>query len=318
MKRFQSGFVFGMVAIVGVFGAVGGAVGQDKPTMEIGKSKRPPPDFSDRKVTFNTPDGITIEADFYPVKVEVPKRTPAVVLIHMYPKNRSSWKEFVPDLRAKGIAVLAYDIRGTGGSTKPESMNLTEQYKARSTALFQLATLDAVAAFDFLRQQEYIDTSRVALIGASVGCTISLDFANQTSDAKAIVCLSPGVNYFDLDSLATIKTAASYLPILLISPEAEYDAVEKLAEVGGARVETEKYPGGKEYHGTNMLSSPFGDKVRERILAFLVKNLEIKDEKKSDDDKKKKVTSDDDSKGEKDKKKKSKKSGKKKSNESTK
>lgn len=307
----------GLAATLAISGAVGVAAAQDKPTMEIGKSKRPPPDFSDRKVTFNTPDGITIEADFYPVKVEVGKRTPAVVLIHMYPKNRSSWKEFVPDLRAKGIAVLAYDIRGTGGSTKPDSMNLTEQYKARSTALFQLATLDAVAAFDFLRQQEYIDTSRVALIGASVGCTISLDFANQTSDAKAIVCLSPGVNYFELDSLATIKTAASYLPVLLIAPEAEYDQVEKLAEVGGARVETEKYPGGKEYHGTNMLSAPFGDKVRERIVTFLVKALEIKGEKKPDDEKKKDVTNGDDSKGDKTKKKKSKKAGKKKSKEST-
>ena len=89
-------------------------------------------DFSDRVVTFETSDGITIEADYYPVKVEPGKNTPVAILIHMYPADRSSWKSLVPALRKAGVAALAYDIRGKGGSLKPAGKKLREGYDKRS------------------------------------------------------------------------------------------------------------------------------------------------------------------------------------------
>ena len=78
----------------------------------MGMAKVKTIDFSDRVVTFETSDGITIEADYYPVKVDPNTKTPVVILIHMYPTDRSSWKSFVPALRKAGVAALAYDIRG--------------------------------------------------------------------------------------------------------------------------------------------------------------------------------------------------------------
>lgn len=260
------------------------APAQDPPGLLGGMTKKPPPDFKDRKVTFNATDGVVIEADFYPVKVEGATTTPAAILIHMYPKDRSSWKSLVPELRAKGIAVLAYDIRGNGGGTKPEAMNLKEGYTKKTPALFQNAALDVLGAVDFLRQQEFIDVSRVALVGASIGCSISLDAATRTNDLRGIVCLSPGSNYFEVDSLAHIRTCAAYTPILLIAPEAEFDEVKKLAEAGGDKVKTAKYPGGKELHGTNLFDAPFGAKVKKRVVKFVMKSLGVKEVKSKEKD----------------------------------
>ncbi|MFQ5412255.1 MAG: alpha/beta hydrolase [Phycisphaerae bacterium] len=257
-------------------------------TLMGGMTRRPKIDFSDRVVTFVTPDGVTIEADYYPVKVAARKKTPIAILIHMYPADRSSWKPFVPALREAGIAALAYDIRGTGGSTKPADLKLEEGYRNRDSAHFQQAFMDVAGATAWLSKQENINLGRMACIGASIGCSISLDYAMRTSEPKAVVCLSPGTNYFGVDSREHIKNCPG-TPILLISPEGEFGAVRELVEASGGKAQSKKYPGGREHHGTGMLEAEYGKKVTKKIMKFVKKNLGIKDKKKkSESDKSKK------------------------------
>lgn len=260
-----------------------------------GMTKRKPIDFSDRVVTFTTTDRVRIEADYYPVKVPSGKKTPVAILIHMYPADRSSWKPFVPLLRESGIAVLAYDIRGNGGSTKPAERKLEEGYRNREPAHFQQAYLDLAGASAWLAKQENIDLSRTVCIGASIGCSIALEYAMSTSDIKAIVCLSPGTNYFGVDSLEHIRNIPT-TPILLLSPEGEFGAVKQLVEASGGRAKSKKYPGGREHHGTGMLEAEYGNKVKKRIMKFVRKNLGIREKKtksdeRSDEGKKKKKKS---------------------------
>lgn len=264
-----------------VFGAacMGGAVASAQPEINIGMTKLPPPDYSDREVTFETADGVKIVADFYPIKVKPREKTPVAILIHMYPKDRKSWAPLVPDLREKGIAVLAYDIRGNGGSIAPESMNLKQGYQDRSPDHFRHAAMDTLGAISFLGTQEFIDTERIMLIGASIGCSISLDTATRTNDIKGIVCLSPGVDYFEVDSIAHIRYCSAYTPILLMAPEAEYEAVQKLIEASGDKARGEKFEGGREYHGTNLFDAPYGKTVRKKIVKFTMECLGIKDKK---------------------------------------
>lgn len=248
-----------------------------------GMTKRKPVDFSDRVVTFPSLDGVQIQADYYPVKVPAKKKTPVAILIHMYPADRSSWKPLVPALRKSGVAVLAYDIRGAGGSTKPDGMNLAKGYKERDPALFASAWMDTEGAIGWLRNQDNIDTSRCVLIGASIGCSIALDDAARTQTVAGVVCLSPGTNYFGLDSIEHIKTCSS-TPVLLIAPKGEFEAVTKLVEASGGKAKSKKYPGGNENHGTKMLTADFGPKVTKKIMKFVRKTLGIK--KKKDGEKK--------------------------------
>lgn len=223
-------------------------------------------------VTFETSDGVKIEADYYPPIVKSGEKAPVAICIHMYPADRRSWEPLVPGLRegSPGFAVLAYDIRGHGGSTEPKEKNLKAMYDGRDPELFKNAWKDVEAARKWLEKQPGVDTSRIALIGASIGCSISLDYGGRDKDVKAIVCLSPGTNYFEVDSISHIKKCGG-IPVLLISPEGEYSAIEELIAASGGKAKGLKYPGGREWHGTKMFDENYQDHevVRKRIVSHV-------------------------------------------------
>lgn len=245
--------------------------------------------FEDRVVTFETEDGVTIEADWYPVKVKDGKKSPVAILIHMYPATRTSWEPLEPLLRKKlGIAVLAYDIRGTGGSVKPEDRDLQTKYQDRDKEHFANAWLDTKAAFEWLKKQDHIDTDRSIIIGASVGCSIAIEFASKESAIKGVACLSPGTNYMEIDSLSHIKDVGK-AKVLLMSPDGEYSAIEELMEAGKgkAAIKGKKYLGGRENHGTKMFDAEYGDEVKQRLVRFAAGVLDIDHEKPEKDKPKK-------------------------------
>lgn len=186
--------------------------------------------------TFETSDGVVIMADYYPPIVKSGEKAPIAICIHMYPADRKSWEPLVPGLRegSPGFAVLAYDIRGHGGSTEPKSKNLKAMYDGRDPELFKNAWNDVEAAKKWLATQPDVDTSRIALIGASIGCSISLDYGGRDKAVKSIVCLSPGTNYFGVDSISHIKKCGD-IRVLLISPEGEYSAIEELVSSSGGK-----------------------------------------------------------------------------------
>jgi pimeloyl-ACP methyl ester carboxylesterase len=218
---------------------------------------------------FETSDGVRIEGDYVPPPV-AGRKGPVAILIHMYPADRKSWEPIRADLLRAGFGVLAYDIRGRGGSTEPAEKNLRRKYEAREEAHFREAWRDVEAAKKWLGTQPTADTARIVLVGASIGCSIALDYGGRDESVKGIVCLSPGTNYFGVDSVAHIR-ACGKRPILLMAPEAEYEAVEALIKASGGSAKGEKQPGGREYHGTNMFRAAYGARVKASIVAFLKK-----------------------------------------------
>lgn len=231
-------------------------------------------------VTFETSDDITIEADYYPPIAKSGEKAPVAICIHMYPADRRSWEPLVPGLRegSPGFAVLAYDIRGRGGSTEPKEKNLKAMYDGRDPALFKDAWKDVEAARKWLGTQPGVDTSRIALIGASIGCSISLDYGGRDKAVTSIVCLSPGTNYFEVDSISHIRKCGD-IPVLLISPEGEYSGIEELIAASGGKAKGLKYSGGREWHGTRMFDAKYKDheSVKNSILAHVRKPLTKKD-----------------------------------------
>jgi len=239
-----------------------------------------------RTVTFQTSDGVTIEADYYSPDVVGDAQAPVAILIHMYPADRKSWTSLAAGLRTgkTACAVLAYDIRGHGGSTEPKEKNLKAMYDRRDPALFKDAWKDVEAAKKWLATQPNCDVSRIALIGASIGCSISLDYAGRDPSVKAVVCLSPGTNYIDVNSTDHIKKCGN-AAVLLISPEGEYDAVEQLIDASGGKAKGEKHSGGRERHGTNMLAEDYPEhvKVRKNILMHVAHAFATSTEKSNRD-----------------------------------
>lgn len=273
-RRFAGGRrgLSAIVAGVAVLVLAAAAAAQDKGPQPAGLSpvKPKPINYTPRTVTLQCADGVKLAADYFPPLVKPEEKAPSAILIHMYPADRASWKPLIPELRQAGFAVLAYDIRGHAGSADQGERNLKEQYDQRDPALFASAAMDTDTAVNFLSSEPGCDPQRVVLIGASIGCSIAMDYAPRTPVVKAIVCLSPGTNYMELNSLEHIKFCADRA-VLLIAPEGEYKAVEQLIEASGKKAVGKKHPGGVEQHGTKLFSAPYGKKVIKEIRDFVAK-----------------------------------------------
>ena len=109
---------------------------------------------------------------------------PALVLLHgSGPQNRYGTLPFARFLVRHGVAILAFDKRGVGGS----------QGNWRKTSFETLAD-DALAAVDLLRSRRDIDRKRIGLFGVSQGGWIGPLAASRSRKVALVVSVSgPGV-----------------------------------------------------------------------------------------------------------------------------
>jgi dienelactone hydrolase len=222
------------------------------------------PSLRPQRVSYKTPDGVQIVADYYPPKTPAEKGAPVAIMLHQYPSTRGSWAPLVPFFHEAGYAVLAPDLRGHGESIEPRSKNLEEGRKAQSPRHYRAAYQDVLGAYEWLRGRKEADLSRLALIGSSIGSSIALDYAARDKSVDVVVCLSPGPNYFGVDSRRHI---ASYgkRPVLLISPSSECDRSEELAKA--APNATVKIIENCDSHGTFMFGKAPG--IEKAIFDFV-------------------------------------------------
>ncbi|MEM9558145.1 MAG: alpha/beta hydrolase [Acidobacteriota bacterium] len=108
---------------------------------------------------------------------------PAVVLLHGWPQSHREWDSVVP-LLADAYDVLAFDLRGSGDSSKP-----AEGYDQRTLAHDVVAALDSLA----------ID--RVHLVGHDIGGMVAFAFAHEHGERLLSLTILdvplPGTPTFD-------------------------------------------------------------------------------------------------------------------------
>jgi len=152
---------------------------------------QPPFNYRIEEITFTNP----IEGNTLTGTLTIPEGDgpfPAMVLVtgsgqqnrdEELMNHRPFW--VIADYCARhGVAVLRYDDRGMGGSTG-------EMENATSLDF----SYDAEAAFDFLRSQKHIDTSRVGILGHSEGGVINFMVAARRPEVAFLVSLAgPSVN----------------------------------------------------------------------------------------------------------------------------
>jgi alpha-beta hydrolase superfamily lysophospholipase len=122
-------------------------------------------------ITLTTADGGRVRADLYDGGGD------GVVLVHGAAFDRASWAPLAGTLRARGLRVLAIDLRGRGTST-PGSRGDAGRFE------------DALAAVRELRRR---GAPRVSLVGASMGGAVAADavIASQPGEVSLVVLLSP-------------------------------------------------------------------------------------------------------------------------------
>ncbi len=220
------------------------------------------------RVEYTTSDGVVIIGDYW-----MPKDTntpaPAVILLHMYGSDRSAWRRLVSVLEGAGFAIMAIDMRGHGESIKPEDRKLEKRVRERDPVLFRAMHRDVFGAYRWLQQRPEVDLSRLAIVGASVGCSVALDYAVRDRSVDTIVLMTPGENYLGVDSVEDISQYGRRPVLMLSSEEERSQGTQALSELAKqAEVKTYTKTG---IHGTRMFGKVPG--VQHYIVTYLKKNI---------------------------------------------
>ncbi len=224
-----------------------------------GTSAAPP---AGQAVSFPAADGFRLSADYYP-PASAAGEAPFVILLHQYRSDRTAWAPLIEPLHAAGLAILALDLRGHGDSATTESRDRVIE---REPAIFREMQSDLRGAYDWIVTQPRIDRSRFAVVGASVGASVALQYAAKDRSVDAIVCLSPGLDYLGLDSAGDIAQITGRA-VLMLATEDERDAPYTL-RARGRDVEVKIYRDLRA-HGTDMLGKV--PHVADDVVGFLRK-----------------------------------------------
>ena len=189
------------------------------------------------KALTSTIDGYTLAYNIYKSK----PGSPSVILLHMFRRTKSDWDSIAKWLQTNGYTVIVPDMRGHG-----QSAGNWEQFTPED---FNKMTYD-VAAVKSVLQNEGANTKKLAIIGASIGANVALNYAANDQDVRTVILLSPGLEYKGVLA-ATTRFNKPFL--VVASKDDEYSAQS-------AQVIIQNNPSAKILmyedagHGTNMFS----------------------------------------------------------------
>lgn len=224
-------------------------------------------DIPREEIRLEASDGIEIVADYF-APPSGSRPAPGVVLVHMLRVDRSSWAPLIPTLHTDGLAVLAIDLRGHGESGAPQLEELRRRVRAQDIPVFHEMHRDVAAAVSWLTTQDDVDPSRLALIGATIGFSVALDYAVRDPSIDAVVGLTPGSGFIGMDSVAGTLMYGKR-PMLLLAVDTDRRAVETLSRMNPLVVG--EIVGNGTGHGTRMLEAY--DQTPGRILEFVREKL---------------------------------------------
>ncbi len=200
-------------------------------------------------------EGLTIQGTFYPGQGNGPR--PAVLLLHMNGGNRDDWQAFAGQLAANGFAALAIDMRGHGETGGRRD--------------WDLAAEDLSRVWTTLTERADVDETEAAIVGASIGANMALVTAATEPAVKAVVLLSPGLDYFGVTTDDRISEF-SPRPALIVASEEDGQAAQSsrtLNELAGDESTLIMYDGAG--HGTAMFEAR--PELADAILDWLSQRI---------------------------------------------
>jgi len=134
-------------------------------------------------VTFTTSDNLTIAGKInYLSSNDTPK--PAIIFMHEMGVFINTWKgsDLINKLVEKGYVCMYFDFRGHGNSSSIADLNILIEDKS-------LIAKDLMAAMNFIKSQPQVDSSNIALVGASLGGIMAIA-GNGFEEVRTSVSIS--------------------------------------------------------------------------------------------------------------------------------
>ena len=232
-------------------------------------------------------DGLVLRGQLTYPHGQVGTRYPLAVLAHQYPSTHDSFMPFCADLHALGIATLAFDLRGQGKSiwtptgarvaptpAEPNMEAFGKAFMASASAVgFPHIADDIVRMASWGLFQNFIDPTRLMLVGSSVGGTgVLLAAPKLTSALRAVVTFAAaGAGVHSSDAMDRIRANCTSVttPMLLMSSEKDpFDGANNIRtwSKGLKHVGTKIIPGAE--HGMAIYYE-----VRRELIAFVKKTV---------------------------------------------
>jgi dienelactone hydrolase len=245
-----------------------------------------PPPLGALDMTVEAGDGLILKGVLAYPDHPPGKGYPLAVLAHQYPATSDSYAPFVEDLLDLGIAALAFDQRGHGASTAGRGGRLVIDTPVGFTAeAFGAAFMSSVAKVGFARMdddavrvaswgavQNFVDASRLMLVGASVGGTAVTLAASRVAGLKGLLTFgAAGELVWGADGRALARKSMERITALALHASSEGDAFSAADNVrawseGLAHARTRLVPGSA--HAMAIYYA-----VRDEVLEFVRKTL---------------------------------------------
>lgn len=144
------------------------------------------------KITISTPDRVNLSADYYYGSGNKETPQPLIILIHQFTLNKDQWDEnFIDSLAENGYKILAYDIRGHGESDKV-NYKLTDLLSDQDKA-----PKDIDGIFNWMVKQKGIDSTRIGIMGTSIGGNLGIYAKYNYGGVKAVVDVSGSADGYE-------------------------------------------------------------------------------------------------------------------------
>lgn len=204
------------------------------------------------QITFTTSDHVDIVGSW----VAPSSIKSSVLLLHMWPADKTSWQGFQADLAEREIASLAIDLRGHGQSSGEASDD------ARSMKH------DVEGALAWLIEQGH---GAGCVVGASIGANLALRALADHADLLSAALLSPGLEYHQVTTEDAAKritpTQALFIAASAGDDQSSADAAQVIFDLAATEKKIMRILQNAG-HGTNMLLADawFAQELKDWIV----------------------------------------------------
>ena len=241
-------FIFRIASVVAWIGFLTSACAPIAPA-RTQIAAAPTPTSEPRKITFETPDGTTLDGTLYG------SGTTAVIFSVMGNCKRG-WEDMADLVAKNGIMALTYQWRGCGASGSID--------EAQNRKFLD----DTRGAINFMRAQ---DATRIILVGASLGGVASAKLAVE-SQASGIVIIASPPSISQWGVIVEPADLNTDIPKLFITAEGDStvpaNSTHALFDLAAEPKQWQTYPGSA--HGTDLFDGESGLVLQQHILEFIL------------------------------------------------